>query len=345
MPNLESIGWNTRLQERMPLEWVGTLGRVAAEHTHVYAVWTGESELLAEVPGALRHQARSREDFPAVGDWVIVELKAGASHAVIRQILPRYSKLSRRVKDRSRRENSEEEQLLATNVDVLFIASALDRPPDRQMLERLLVMASNSGTQPVVLLTKSDSLAEWMLVRDQVLELAPDVTVLAVSAITGDGLETLTDFVGPGRTLAIIGPSGAGKSTLVNRLIGKDMLRVGEVRATDQKGRHTTTHRQMVQIPGGGVIIDTPGLRELKLWEADAGLENTFGDIQEMAGECRFRDCDHQTAPGCAVQAAFERGDLAKDRLDRFLKLNAEVSRKNPEPWRKKGPGRPHRRR
>jgi ribosome biogenesis GTPase len=345
MPNLESIGWNSRLQECAPVEWAGSLGRIAAEHTHVYVVWTGEEELLAEVPGVLRHQARSREDFPAVGDWVIVEPKSGESHAVIRQILPRYSKLSRRVKDRSRRENAEEEQLLATNVDVLFIASGLDRPPDRQMLERLLVMATQSGTQPVVLLTKSDSCENWATVRDQVLELAPEVTVLAVSSVSGDGLEPLGAFVGPGRTLAIIGPSGAGKSTLVNRLIGKDLQRTGEVRTADQKGRHITTHRQMVQIPGGGVIIDTPGLRELRLWEADAGLEHAFSDIQALAVDCRFRDCDHQTAPGCAVQGAFERGELAKDRLDRFFKLNAEVSKKNPEPWRKKGPGRPHRRR
>ena len=321
--DLESLGWNARLEAAFePHAAAGLVaGRVSLEHTHIYRVLTVEGEWLARVAGRLRHHAASRSDFPAVGDWVALEPDAHGGDARIRAVLPRSSRFSRRAAG-----DPTVEQVVAANVDTIFLVAGLDRDFNPRRLERYLVVAGESGASPVIVLNKADTLTpEEVQERvETVVAIAPAVPVHAVSCRTPETLAALYAHLGFGRTGALLGSSGVGKSTIVNRLIGQDLLRTHEVRAADSRGRHTSTGRQLVPLPDdGGVLIDTPGMRELQLWDA-GGLPATFTDIDALADACRFRDCRHQGEPGCAVAAAAASGELPRERLDSFLKLAAE---------------------
>ena len=293
-------------------------GRIVLEHTHIYRVATEAGEPLARVSGRLRHRAQARGDFPAVGDWVALE-PVDTGEARIHAVLPRFSRFSRRAAG-----DATEEQIVAANIDTVFLIGGLDGDFNPRRIERYLVVAWESGAMPVVVLNKADLVPDPARHVAEVEAVAPGVSVHAVSARVPESLEVLRRYLGIGRTAALLGSSGVGKSTIVNRLVGFDLLRTQDVRITDSRGRHTSTARQMVLLEAGGVLIDTPGMRELQLWDSGDALGDAFADIDELAVSCRFRDCRHSNEPGCAVRAAVADGTLATIRFDSYQKLAAE---------------------
>jgi len=254
---------------------------------------------------------------PAAGDWIRLGHEEGIGD-VVAEVLPRRTAIVRR-------DPAEDvvEQVLVTNVDVVGVVAAVDRPRNVARLERFLVLAADSGAEPVIVLTKVD-----LGLDDQWRELGalvPDVPVLHTSAVTGIGIDDVAALIAEDRTLVLLGESGSGKSSLVNTLVGEDVQATKEVRAGDAKGRHTTTARELVVIPGGGVLIDTPGIRGVGLWDAEPALERVFADIAQLGEQCRFSDCSHRVEPGCAVRQAVDAGHLDGWRLDRYLRLRAEL--------------------
>jgi ribosome biogenesis GTPase len=317
---LQALGWTPRFEELFePYRGEGlTPARVGMEHTHIYRVLTGRDEWLARVAGRLRHHAAGRADFPTVGDWVAVEPPASSGDARIKAVLPRTSRFSRRAAG-----DTTEEQVVAANIDTVFLVGGLDHDFNPRRLERYLVVAWESGATPVIVLNKADLVDDPQVPVDEVRGLAPGVDVHAVSTRQPETLEPLQAYLTTGRTGALLGMSGVGKSTIVNRLVGHELLRTNEVRESDSRGRHTSSNRQLVQLPNGGLLIDTPGMRELQLWDA-GGLADTFADVASLAEQCRFRDCRHGGEPGCAVTAAVAAGELPESRLESFRKLAAE---------------------
>lgn len=320
MSLLTEYGWNERFATAFEAyRAAGRLpARVTLEHTHIYRVVTEDGELLARVSGRLRHQAHVRPDFPAVGDWVVVE-PVENSDARIHAVLPRASRFSRRAAG-----DSTEEQVVAANIDTVFLVGGLDHDFNPRRMERYLVVAWESGARPVIVLNKADLVDDPDAFAAEVRAVAPGVDVHAVSARRPESLEILRTYVGPGQTVALLGSSGVGKSTIVNSLVGRELLRTHEVRIADSRGRHTSTARQLVLLEGGGILIDTPGMRELQLWDSGEALGEAFADIEALAGGCRFRDCRHEREPGCAVTAAAAAGELSPSRLESYRKLAAE---------------------
>jgi ribosome biogenesis GTPase len=317
---LEDLGWDTTREEEFAEIDDDALapGRVSLEHNHVYRVLTATGEHLAESAGRLKHRAEGRQALPVVGDWVALRLEATGARRQIRAILPRRTWLSRKVAGRET-----EEQVLGANIDVVFLVFGLDGGVKPRRQERYLLAVERSGATPVIVLNKSDEdphLATSIAAAEAA---SSGRAVIASSAVTGAGFDRLAGYLTRGRTLALLGPSGAGKSSIVNRLVGETVLPTGLVRARDLRGRHTSVHRQLVVRPAGGVILDTPGMRELQLWDTDA-LAESFTDIGELARRCRFRDCQHDREPGCAVKAAVDRGELDRARYQGYLKLQAE---------------------
>jgi ribosome biogenesis GTPase len=297
--------------------------RIAEENRAIYKVFTERGEAAAELAGKLRHEANSRADLPAVGDWVLVSRRANSDtrtgdRATIHCVLPRTSKFSRKIAG-----TKTEEQIVAANIDTLLIVASLQHQFNHRRMERYLSLAWESGASPVVVLNKADLCEEsaWRQVQSEIALLR--VRVLTTSAFRGDGIAQLREIARTG-TSALLGSSGVGKSSLVNALLGEARQDTRDVRTADGKGRHTTTTRQMILLPGGGLLIDTPGMRELQLWDASAGLAHAFADIQTLAQECRFRDCRHESEPGCAARAAQEDGALQAERLASFHKLGRE---------------------
>ena len=293
--------------------------RVIAEHRGSYKTSSERGELDALVPGRMTYEARGRDDLPTVGDWVEIE-PIDDRQAVIRSIEPRKSAFVRKVAG-----FESEAQVVAANVDVVFVVEPLDPGPNARRIERYLTVAWESGAMPVVVLTKSDIGEDVAASLASVESSAPGVEVHTVSAVTGDGLDGLREHVGPGTTTTMLGPSGAGKSSLINALAGAEVMVTNDVR-WDGKGRHTTTHRQLIELPDGGAIIDTPGMRELQLWEGDEGIDRSFSDIAAFAEHCRFRDCAHESEPGCAVRAALESGELSAARYANYRKQLRELA-------------------
>jgi ribosome biogenesis GTPase len=293
-------------------------GRVVLEHNHVFRVATATGEHLAESAGKLKHEADERLQLPVVGDWVALRLDAAGGRSLIRHVLERRSSFSRKVAGRVTAE-----QVLAANIDTVLVVFGLGGGLKLRAIERYLVAARQSGASPVVVLNKADLVDDVAAAVAAVASVAGDVPVLAVSAQTGAGLDDLERYLTVGRTLALLGPSGAGKSSIVNRLVGRELLPTGEVRPWDSRGRHTSVHRQLVVKESGGLIIDTPGIRELQLWQTDS-LADTFDDIAALAASCRFRDCRHDREPGCAVKTAADAGVIPAGRYQSFLKLQRE---------------------
>jgi ribosome biogenesis GTPase len=308
---LEQLGWNKFFASQLT---AGIPGRVAAANHGRFLVWTESAEIEAGVTGALR---QSSALWPAVGDWVVLR----EDGLVIVKVLERRTKLSRKQPEREVRE-----QVLGANIDVLFIVSGLDRDYNERRIERFLVMARESGARPVVLLNKTDLAGELGLdIADIVARtaaLVPGVQVLPLSAISDHGLDALPTLLAAGETAALIGSSGVGKSTILNRLLGDERQRTNAVRARDSRGRHTTTSRELFRLPGGWLLMDLPGLREVQLWATAERLEDSFDDIQKLAQSCRFRDCAHAGEPGCAVGAA----GLEPARLANYLKMQQELA-------------------
>ena len=319
--DLTQLGWNARLDAAFAPHAAERLvpGRIVLEHTHIYRVMTAEEDLLARVSGRLRHRALARVDFPAVGDWVAVEPAAQGGDARILAVLPRRSRFSRRAAG-----DATEEQVVAANIDTVFLVAGLDGDFNPRRIERYLVVASESGASPVIVLNKADVAEHAEEMAAAVRASAAGVPVHTVSCRVPESLDVLRQYLGHGETGALLGSSGVGKSTIVNRLIGHDLLRTHDVRESDSRGRHTSTARQLVLLPGGGVLIDTPGMRELQLWDTGDVTSAAFDDVDVLAGGCRFRDCRHLQEPGCAVRAAVDAGTLASGRFESYHKLQAE---------------------
>jgi ribosome biogenesis GTPase / thiamine phosphate phosphatase len=323
MPDLATLGWDDGWSAAFePHRAAGLVpGRVAVPHRGAYDVLTAEGETRARLPGRARRD-HDAADLPVVGDWVALESRAEAAPD-IRAVLPRRTKFSRRAAHDPGADVARE-QVVAANVDVVFIVASLAEDVNLRVLERYLTLVWESGARPVILLTKADVAADpESAVRE--LDGLGDVAVHAVSIRTGLGLGAVRGYLEPGVTGALLGPSGVGKSTLVNTLVADDLLATGEV-ARDGSGRHTTTRRELILIPGGGLVVDNPGMRELHLWLADEGLEDAFEDIVELAARCRFTDCRHEGEPGCAVAEAIAAGTLDPERLASYRELERELA-------------------
>jgi ribosome biogenesis GTPase len=346
---LADYGWNDALAHTFaPHAAAGQEpARVVCElRRKFYAVQTESGEVLAECTGGFFHGARVADQFPAVGDWVAVRLRPGERRADLHAVLPRRSKFSRRAAG-----SEQIEQIVAANIDTVFLVSGLDQNFNPKRIQRFLVAAKDSGAEAVVVLNKSDLRPDAEAVRKEVQALIPGVPVHITSTTTRKGLKALTElYAQRGRTLAFIGSSGVGKSSLINALVRNDDLPIGDVREKDSKGRHTTTRRELVLSPSGALVIDTPGMRELQLWGVDEGVEQAFPDIAAIAARCRFTNCGHTNEPGCAITAAVASGELDPERLGSYRKLSAERAARMPvdrrsgalaskPSWKKKGEG------
>ena len=318
---LTRFGWNHDLEALFETHAATGLvpGRVLTASREAYRLATAHGELPAELSGRLRFSADSPADLPAVGDWVAARAWPGDGLAVVDAVLPRRTALVRRATGRR-----DEAQVLAANVDLLLVAAPLRGDLRARRIERFLALAREAGIPPAVVLTKCDLDADPAASLEEARAVSGGAPVLAISARTGAGLDALSVLLPPRRTAALLGPSGAGKSTLVNALLGEARLATREVRAEDLRGRHATTHRELFALPAGALLVDTPGLRELALWDGADGIAATYDEIAALAPECRFRDCRHEDEPDCAVVAAARAGALDAGRLAAFGKLRSE---------------------
>ena len=291
--------------------------RILLQEKGQYRLLSCEGEQAAAVSGKYQFEATSPSDYPAVGDYVMANLNDG-SMAVIHHLLPRTSVFLRKAAGSARHE-----QVVAANVDILFLCMSLNNDFNLRRLERYLSVAWDSGSTPVIVLTKADLCGDMPVKLAEVESVAYGVDILVTTAMNTDGYEKVLSYVKPGQTVAFIGSSGVGKSTLINRLLGEDILATNGLRS-DDKGRHTTTHRELLFLPNGAMVIDTPGMRELGMWDSVGGVEQTFRDIEELASRCRFSNCTHQNEPGCAVKAALRSGELTAERLTSYQKLIQE---------------------
>lgn len=320
--DINDIGWSPSWKNSFnQYESEGYMpGRVSSEYRGVYTVVTENFEGQAEVTGRFRHNTRTRSDFPTVGDWVVVEIPDMVSRCQIHAILPRYSSLVRKAAG-----TANEEQVLAANIDTVFLVSGLDNDFNERRIERYLTLAYESGVEPVIILNKTDLVEDLQQTTEAVDSIAYGVPVLCVSATNGIGIELLWEYLSPGKTGVLLGSSGVGKSSLINTLRGGNELKTADVRTSDSRGRHTTTNRQLIPLHNGSVLIDTPGMRELQLIANDAALSRSFDDIAELANACRFRDCSHITEPGCAVLESLKTGALNQERYESYLCQRKEI--------------------
>jgi len=295
--------------------------RVVRQDRDRFRIQTQAETLTAEVSGRYRHDAKRSSDFPVVGDWVAATTRTDEGAATIHHLLPRISSFSRKAAG-----DTTEEQLVAANVDSVFLVSGLDRDFNVRRIERYVTLAWNSGARPVIVLNKTDLADDLAAHVRSVEDVAAGVDIIPISAVTGEGLDLLRQYVNRGETVALLGSSGVGKSTIVNSLLGEERLHTAEVREDDSRGRHTTTRRELIILPDGGILIDTPGMRELQLWADEESLQNSFSEIDELASNCRFSDCKHKTEPGCAIRDALEQGELSVERHQSYLKLRKEIA-------------------
>ncbi|ASK61433.1 ribosome small subunit-dependent GTPase A [Virgibacillus phasianinus] len=319
MNKLETIGWDSSVQD-IDKE---NIARVIAVQKNSYRILDGEMEYFSHLSGKFINQALTSLDYPAVGDWVEVQKLPKEQKAVIHQIQPRKSQFVRQAAG-----TKTEAQIVAANMDTVFIVNSLNHDLNLRRMERYILSTYESGATPVIVLTKKDECTqeETDLIVAQVEEVAIGVPIIPISSITQEGIEELMTYLPAGETAALLGSSGVGKSTLVNTLIGNKVQETKDVREADSKGRHTTTHREMFLLPNGALLIDTPGMRELQLWEGESSIDATFQDIETLESECKFTDCQHDTEPGCRVQEALANGELLEERFLSYLKLQRELA-------------------
>jgi len=316
--NMKHYGLDDRFRALASMYSDFVVGRILSQEKGLYRIITEFGENLAEISGKFRYEAKNSSDYPAVGDFVMVDWNPTGGNAVIHHILPRKSCFTRKAAGQRR------EQMVASNVDTLFLCMALNNDFNLRRLERYLTIGWDSGAIPVVVLTKSDLCTDLESKVSEVESVAFGVDVLVTSSVNVDGEMQIRPYIAEGKTVAFLGSSGVGKSTLINRLLGEDRLETQALR-NDDKGRHTTTHRELILLPSGGMVIDTPGMRELGMWDSAEGVETTFADIEELANRCRFSDCTHTSEPGCAVLSALEDGSLDPSRWNSYLKIKTEL--------------------
>jgi ribosome biogenesis GTPase / thiamine phosphate phosphatase len=322
MRDLHKLGWDPFFAKAFEPFNNGEFlpARVAVQHKGHYILYTELGELQGKITGRLRYHANETTDFPAVGDWVVVRARPEEGAATITDILPRRTKFSRKVAG-----PIPEEQIVAANIDKAFIVSGLDENFNARRIERYLVLTAESGAEPVIVLNKADLCDDLPDVLNEVNALSGGAPVLVTSVKRSEGLEQLAACISEGKTGTFLGSSGVGKSSILNHLLGADHFVTREVRESDSRGRHATTHRELVLLPTGGMLIDTPGMRELQLWGETSAVAESFDDIDEFIATCKFTNCRHETEPGCAVRKALEDGRLEPERFASYQKLQKEL--------------------
>jgi len=320
---LNSYGWSETLQQKFQTHAASGLrpARVIVQQRGLYVLATEFGDVTAQLSGRFVYEAEAGM-HPVAGDWVAVVIRPDEAAATIQHVLPRNGAFLRKAAGGGRAA-----QVVAANVDVAFVVASLNGDLNARRIERYLAAAWDGGAYPVVVLTKADLCHDYIARRAKIEAIAPGVPVHVVSVVTGQGLEALGNSFAAGQTAALLGSSGVGKSSLVNALAGAALMPTQAIREDDARGRHTTTHRQLVLLPNGRLMLDTPGMRELGLWEADAGVATAFADVEALAAHCRFKDCAHAAEPGCAVQAAIADGTLDQNRVRSFAKLQRELAR------------------
>jgi ribosome biogenesis GTPase len=322
---IENLGWDPFFQKHFQTLKIpdSVPARVISESKGSFQVYSQYGELTAKISGKMRYVAGTEKQFPAVGDWVVIKLLIDEQKSIIHAVLPRKSKFSRKVAG-----ERTEEQIVSANIDTVFIVSGLDggRNFNLRRIERYLTLAWSSGATPVIVLNKVDLCPDVDIYIRNVADIAPGISIHPVSAKKQIGLDALRNYLTKGNTAAFLGSSGVGKSALINSLLGIEKQKTNEVREDDHMGRHTTTKRELILLPDGGIVIDTPGMREIQMWAGEEDLQGAFHDIEMLANRCRFSDCSHNVESGCAVRAAIERGDLDPARLESYRKLQSELN-------------------
>jgi ribosome biogenesis GTPase len=318
---LERYGWSEKLQREYVIEPGLVPARVIIQQRGLYVVVCAAGEMTASLSGRFMQDAQEG-DYPVAGDWVAVAARANEGRATIKQLLPRAGVFRRRAAG----PGAPRQQVVAANVDVALLLASLNADLSARRMERYLAAAWEGNADPVIVLTKSDVCDAVEPLRAAIEAVAFGVPVHVISALTGEGLEPLAEHLTKGKTAVLLGSSGVGKSTLVNALAGKAVMQTQTVVGDDALGRHTTTHRELILLPSGALILDTPGMRELGLWEADSGVSTAFADVESLAQSCRFHDCRHGSEPGCAVQAALTDGSLDRARWNSYGKLQRELA-------------------
>jgi len=325
---LKEHGWDQFFEDQFTEFYDKGLipGRIAREERRFYSIMTNSVELNATLRGAIRHKAGEKRELPVVGDWVAVELQE-ESNAVIHSILERKTLISRKAATGRKRTSGgpAEEQLIAANIDTIFIVTGLDRDFNPHRIERYLTLVYDSGANPVIILNKADLCEDLETCITETEEIAFGVPIHTMCALESKDVDELRSYLAVGKTCALLGSSGSGKSTIINSLLGYDRQKVQEVSEAVGKGQHTTSYRELIVLPSGGIVMDNPGMRELQLWLDDDDLSGSFKDIEELAQRCRFSDCLHESEPNCAVKAAIENGDLDEGRLENYHKMKREI--------------------
>lgn len=322
MYNFIQLGWNEFFEKQFQAYKNQRLvpARVAAENKQRYILFTEGGEMTGEVTGKLLYSSETSAELPKTGDWVTVAIFEKEKKAIIHTVLERKSKLSRNAADRKT-----EEQIIATNIDLVFVVQGLDNNFNLRRLERYVVSILESRAEPIIVLNKIDLVEEPAVIKEKVKEIIPGVQIILTNAIKGIGITNIKNILKVGQTGVFTGSSGVGKSSIINFLLGEQILRTNEVSNSVHKGKHTTARREMLIIPGGGIVIDTPGMREFQLWKAESGLNKIFDDIESIALKCRFTDCTHTSEKGCAVINALEEGIINQEKLNSYRKLQKEM--------------------
>ncbi|MCF8001862.1 MAG: ribosome small subunit-dependent GTPase A [Halanaerobiales bacterium] len=313
---LNNLGFN---RYKFNIENNDNVGRVVAQYRNIYKINNGKSEIMAILSGKEYYKA-SKSDFPVVGDWVVYERYNMESNGVIKSVLKRTTKLSRQEAGRK-----EKEQIIASNIDLIFIVTSLNQEFNKRRLERYLTIAWDSGAKPIIILNKSDLCDNLGYFKSEVENIAFNTPYIISSCVKNQGIQEIRDIISPDKTAVLIGSSGVGKSSIINMLLGKSSQATKNIRENDDRGKHTTTNRELFLIPTGGIIIDTPGMREIQLWVDENSLDNVFSEIDELSAECKYNDCTHEHEPGCAVKLAVQEGVLNEERLDNYFKMKREI--------------------